>query len=144
MWLFPKRRYKLSSFNDTGGVFVPASTQYFCAGQQSRQIALQRSRTISVSPGFLPGLAWHLKVAILAAAFLMKLAGVCFADHDVVPDPARRSTDQTLPDILDISPASVTVSGLSSGAFFAHQFHVGYSSRNLWRRHCCRWPIRLC
>ena len=27
-----------------------------------------------------------------------------------------------------LEPSSVTVSGISSGAFFAHQFHVAYSS----------------
>jgi poly(3-hydroxybutyrate) depolymerase len=74
-------------------------------------------------------LVWHFKTAILAAALLIKLGDVGLADHDVVPDPAHQSTEQALPGTLDISSASVTVSGLSSGAFFAHQFHVAYSNR---------------
>ena len=81
------------------------------------------------TPELLLALERHFKTIILAVAFLINLAGVSLADHDSVPDPAPTSTDQILPSGLEISPASVTVSGLSSGAFFAHQFHIAYSSR---------------
>jgi hypothetical protein len=52
--------------------------------------------------------------------------GAALADHDVVPDPAPQASDTELPGDLDLEP-TVTVSGLSSGGFFAHQFHIAYS-----------------
>lgn len=48
------------------------------------------------------------------------------ADHDAIPDPAPTTSDAELPAGLALDPA-VTVSGLSSGGFFAHQFHVAHS-----------------
>jgi poly(3-hydroxybutyrate) depolymerase len=61
------------------------------------------------------------------AAFLVG-AGPCAAQHDVIPDPPPLSVSQQLPSDLDLDPASVTVSGLSSGGFFAHQFHIVFSA----------------
>jgi poly(3-hydroxybutyrate) depolymerase len=49
------------------------------------------------------------------------------AHHDDIPDPPPLSVSQPLPTDLRLDPASVTVSGLSSGGFFAHQFHVASS-----------------
>ena len=49
------------------------------------------------------------------------------ADHDRIPDPAPRSTAARLPGGLGLDRGTVTVSGLSSGGFFAHQFHVAHS-----------------
>ena len=49
------------------------------------------------------------------------------ADHDRIPDPAPRSTAARLPAGLGLDRGTVTVSGLSSGGFFAHQFHVAHS-----------------
>ena len=50
------------------------------------------------------------------------------AHHDRISDPAPRTTEARLPTGLDLDPSAVTVSGLSSGAFFAHQFHIAYSA----------------
>jgi hypothetical protein len=48
------------------------------------------------------------------------------ADHDAIPDPAPTTSNAALPADLTLEP-TVTVSGLSSGGFFAHQFHVAHS-----------------
>jgi poly(3-hydroxybutyrate) depolymerase len=49
------------------------------------------------------------------------------AEHDDIPDPAPLFVSQRLPTDLSLAPNSVTVSGLSSGGFFAHQFHIAFS-----------------
>ncbi|MBD0273302.1 MAG: hypothetical protein ICV73_15415, partial [Acetobacteraceae bacterium] len=64
--------------------------------------------------------------ALAAAVLLWSAAGS--ANHDRIPDPAPRSTDARLPADLKLDRSAVTVSGLSSGGFFAHQFHVAFSS----------------
>jgi poly(3-hydroxybutyrate) depolymerase len=51
------------------------------------------------------------------------------AHHDDIPDPPPLAVSESLPTGLRLDPASVTVSGLSSGGFFAHQFHIAYSDR---------------
>ncbi|MBD0271544.1 MAG: hypothetical protein ICV73_06400, partial [Acetobacteraceae bacterium] len=61
----------------------------------------------------------------MAAILLWPTSGS--ADHDRIPDPAPRSTEARLPTGLRLDRATVTVSGLSSGGFFAHQFHVAHS-----------------
>ena len=78
---------------------------------------------------FLPSSIPRLARSVLAGIFLLNSTTGSLADHDTVPDPAPQSTDETLPSTLAISPISITVSGLSSGAFFAHQFHIAYSNR---------------
>ena len=50
----------------------------------------------------------------------------------VLPAPESRADHANIPVAPlqvyhKLDPSSVTVSGLSSGAFFAHQFHVAYS-----------------
>ena len=60
----------------------------------------------------------------LATALLCPAAR---AEHDRVPDPPPRSTSAKLSAYPRLDRA-VTVSGLSSGGFFAHQFHVTFSS----------------
>ncbi len=50
------------------------------------------------------------------------------ADHDVVPDPPPAAVSRRLQPIPRLDRAVATVSGLSSGAFFAHQIHIAYSS----------------
>src|SRR5687767_11315402 len=62
----------------------------------------------------------------LAAALIQPQPGR--ADHDGMPDPPPSSVAAKLRPIPRLDRAVVTVSGLSSGAFFAHQFHVAYSS----------------
>jgi hypothetical protein len=49
------------------------------------------------------------------------------ANHDRLPNPPQQSTNQKLPSLPHPDRAAITVSGLSSGGFFAHQFHVAYS-----------------
>jgi poly(3-hydroxybutyrate) depolymerase len=49
------------------------------------------------------------------------------ADHDHVPDPPPRTISQKLQAIPKLDRTAVTVSGLSSGGFFAHQFHIAFS-----------------
>jgi poly(3-hydroxybutyrate) depolymerase len=63
----------------------------------------------------------------LSLASLPLGAGPSPAHHDDIPDPPPLSVSQPLPTGLRLDPASVTVSGLSSGGFFAHQFHVAFS-----------------
>ncbi len=50
------------------------------------------------------------------------------ADHDLVPDPPPSSVTRKLQAVPNLDRTGITVSGLSSGAFFAHQFHIAYSS----------------
>jgi poly(3-hydroxybutyrate) depolymerase len=49
------------------------------------------------------------------------------ADHDTIPDPPPRTIETKLPALAHLDRDAITVSGLSSGGFFAHQFHVAYS-----------------
>ena len=56
-------------------------------------------------------------------------AGPVIADHDAVPDPPPTSVSEQLPKGLRFDDTRVTVSGLSSGGFFAHQFHVAFSEK---------------
>jgi poly(3-hydroxybutyrate) depolymerase len=65
-------------------------------------------------------------LATVATLLLWPAAGS--ADHDRIPDPAPRSTAARLPSGLRLDRGAVTVSGLSSGGFFAHQFHVAHSA----------------
>lgn len=41
--------------------------------------------------------------------------------------PASIDAQEPLPEMGSLDPGSVTVSGISSGGFFAHQFHIAYS-----------------
>jgi hypothetical protein len=66
----------------------------------------------------------QLRVLVLGVILLCPAQAL--ADHDVIPDPAPATSDAELPADLALDPA-VTVSGLSSGGFFAHQFHVAHS-----------------
>ena len=62
-----------------------------------------------------------------SVAVLLLGAGPSPAHHDDIADPPPLAVSQPLPPDLRLDPASVTVSGLSSGGFFAHQFHVAFS-----------------
>lgn len=62
----------------------------------------------------------------LACAMLVPTQGR--ANHDSLPDPPPQQTSQKLPTLPHMDRTAVTVSGLSSGGFFAHQFHVAFSS----------------
>jgi hypothetical protein len=61
-----------------------------------------------------------------AVALLLPTEGL--TDHDSLPDPPPQHTSQKLPMLPHLDQTAVTVSGLSSGGFFAHQFHVAFSS----------------
>jgi hypothetical protein len=67
-----------------------------------------------------------ISTVTLAATLIQPQRGR--AEHDVVPDPPLASVSRQLQPIPRFDRAVVTVSGLSSGAFFAHQFHLAYSS----------------
>src|SRR3546814_2874307 len=60
----------------------------------------------------------------LVAALLWPTSG--YGEHDRVPDPPP-PTNARLLSYSKLDPTAVTVSGLSSGGFFAHQFHIAYS-----------------
>ncbi len=61
------------------------------------------------------------------AATLLLSPRIGLADHDTIPDPAPRSTHNKLSAYSTLDRNAITVSGLSSGGFFAHQFHIAYS-----------------
>jgi hypothetical protein len=65
-------------------------------------------------------------VCTIGLGLALLCPGLALADHDAIPDPAPATSDAELPGDLDFEPG-VAVSGLSSGGFFAHQFHVAYS-----------------
>jgi hypothetical protein len=65
--------------------------------------------------------------SILVALLALLAPHLAAADYDLIPEPPPRSVDAPLPGDLQLEPSTVTVSGLSSGAFFAHQFHVAFS-----------------
>jgi hypothetical protein len=67
-------------------------------------------------------IAGSLTLALLVSPTL------AFAHHDDIPDPPPRSVSNRLAPIGNIDRSAITVSGLSSGGFFAHQFHVAFSS----------------
>jgi predicted peptidase len=66
--------------------------------------------------------------AVLGLVVALLLPGDGRANHDRLPDPPSRTTNQKLPSLPNLDRVTVTVSGLSSGGFFAHQFHVAFSS----------------
>jgi poly(3-hydroxybutyrate) depolymerase len=70
---------------------------------------------------------WSLCAIILSAA-LGAATRSTVAHHDAIPDQPPLRTEARLPVGLDLDGGSVTVSGLSSGGFFAHQFHIAHSS----------------
>jgi hypothetical protein len=54
-------------------------------------------------------------------------SAICRADYTPLPDPPPRTTSQKLQPVLNIDRSAITVSGLSSGGFMAHQFHIAFS-----------------
>jgi hypothetical protein len=67
--------------------------------------------------------------AITALVMVMVLlsARAAHPHHDDIPDPPPQSTTNRLATVANIDRTGITVSGLSSGGFFAHQFHIAYS-----------------
>jgi poly(3-hydroxybutyrate) depolymerase len=70
----------------------------------------------------------RVRAFLAAATVLLLWPSAGSADHDRIPDPAPRSTAARLPADLGLERGAVTVSGLSSGGYFAHQFHLAFSS----------------
>ena len=68
-----------------------------------------------------------LRAALLSLIGSSVWATPGIADHDRIPDPPPHSTSQKLTALPRLDRTAITVSGLSSGGFFAHQFHVAYS-----------------
>ena len=67
-----------------------------------------------------PRLSSSKAAAICAALACAMFPAASSADHEKIPvEPLAVHTK--------LDPGNVTVSGISSGAFFAHQFHVAYS-----------------
>jgi hypothetical protein len=64
--------------------------------------------------------------ALLVAGLAWTTAGR--AHHDTVPAEPPSATAQKLQSLPNLDRSGITVSGLSSGAFFAHQFHVAFST----------------
>ncbi len=64
----------------------------------------------------------------LAGSVIMLLPTEGHTNHDSLPDSPPQHTRQKLPVLPHSGQTAVTVSGLSSGGFFAHQFHVAFSS----------------
>src|SRR3954471_23957544 len=64
-----------------------------------------------------------LRMTLAALGLFAALLGTgeSRADHASIPIKPLQAYHK-------LDPSSVTVSGISSGAFFAHQFHVAYSS----------------
>ncbi len=62
-----------------------------------------------------------------AAAVISFLATPAYAGHDQIAYPPPNSTASKLRPISNLSRTATTVSGLSSGGFFAHQFHIAFS-----------------
>ena len=92
-----------------------------------RRPASNRRLPLAQGPYWTPACAGV--TAVLGLALSLIWPGQALADHDAIPDPAPETSDAELPGNLDLEPATVTVSGLSSGGFFAHQFHVAFSER---------------
>lgn len=69
----------------------------------------------------------HLFIRLVCAV-VMLLPTEARANHDSLPDPPPQSTTRKLPMLPHPDQTAVTVSGLSSGGFFAHQFHIAFSS----------------
>lgn len=67
-------------------------------------------------------------IASLSLAALLALPPPALASHDAIPDPAPRQTKERLKGLPRLDTEAITVSGLSAGGFFAHQFHVAFSS----------------
>jgi hypothetical protein len=62
-----------------------------------------------------------------SVALALLLLATALAHHDDIPDPPPQSTPNRLAPVANIDRTANTVSGLSSGGFFAHQFHIAYS-----------------
>ena len=62
-----------------------------------------------------------------SAVLVLLLSPLALAHHGDIPDPAPQSTPNRLAPVANIDRTAITVSGLSSGGFFAHQFHIAYS-----------------
>ena len=61
----------------------------------------------------------------VAALFLQKTS--LYADHDAIAYPPTTSSANKLQPLPNLDRTGITVSGLSSGGFFAHQFHIAFS-----------------
>ena len=66
--------------------------------------------------------------ALWVQIFCFVVSSLAHAHHDTIPDPPPPSTANKLSAISNVDRTGVTVSGLSSGGFFAHQFHLAFST----------------
>ena len=71
-----------------------------------------------------------MRVAAITTSLMVMVlfsAGAAHPHHDDIPDPPPQSTPNRIAPVANIDRTAITVSGLSSGGFFAHQFHIAYS-----------------
>src|SRR3954447_16166975 len=69
----------------------------------------------------------HLNLVTPEYPFFESPCALSWADYAPLPDPPRRTTSQKLQPIPNLDRSAITVSGLSSGGFMAHQFHIAFS-----------------
>lgn len=72
---------------------------------------------------------WTTPVAALSLSLAASLLSTTptYADHDEVAYPPSTSSANKLRPFPNLDRTATTVSGLSSGGFFGHQFHIAYS-----------------
>jgi poly(3-hydroxybutyrate) depolymerase len=101
--------------------------QKAAAGRADPAVAGRRCAGLSL--GIDAARGRDMRLNCLISTWLAALLGAVpvEAHHDTIPDPPPQSVSQPLPADLLLDPAGVSVSGLSSGGFFAHQFHVAFS-----------------
>jgi hypothetical protein len=64
-------------------------------------------------------------VAVTSVMLLFVLSGpAAHPHHDDIPNPPPQSTPNRLAPVANIDRTAITVSGLSSGGFFAHQLEL--------------------
>lgn len=73
------------------------------------------------------GLRHHAPLALAGLIGTLLWSAISRAEYTPLPDPPPRTTGQKLQPIPNLDRSAITVSGLSSGGFFAHQFHIAYS-----------------
>src|SRR5215207_10617338 len=90
-------------------------------------MAVGDSRGSSNAPAARPFYRHLLQGLTVGLSALGLFSSAARSHHDDVPDPPPQSSSNHLAALPNLVPTAITVSGISSGGFFAHQFHVAYS-----------------
>ena len=88
--------------------------------------ATPKCPVISANPS-MEGRNMRTACTAFCAALCLCLTIPAYADHDEIAYPPPNSTSRKLGPVSNLGRTAITVSGLSSGGFFAHQFHVAFS-----------------